>query len=583
MQPVDFTTLTAACAELRTAWLPARLEQVSQLDRHTIALALRTLDQRGWLTLSWHPQAARLCLGDAPPRTPDTFTFSQQLRHQLGGLALAAIAPVAAWERVVDLQFANRPGEAVLWHLYIEIMGNYSNVILTNQENLIVTAAHQVSDRQSSVRPIQTGQPYELPPALTNPAPAIAESQSRWQERVGLVPDTLRRNLLKTYRGLSSALVLSMIQTAGLDPDQSTDNLSAAEWQRLFDRWQAWLSALDQEQFQPGWKAQGYTVLGWGSDRLETTVQTLLNRYYTDQLNQQDFLQLRHQISQKLSNLLKKLYTKAQDFRSRLRQSDQADQSREQADLLMAYLQEWQPGMKQITLSDFATNEPVNIPLNPEKNAVQNAQMLYKRHQKLKRSRNALEPLLNAVQEEIDYLEQVEVAIAQVEQYRDRDDLTALIEVRDELIQQGYLTDPDRRYRSTDNAEITPYLRYRAPNGSEILIGRNNRQNDHLTFRLANDYDLWFHTQEIPGSHVLLRLEPGSVPDEADLQFTADLAAYYSRARQSEQAPVIYTDPKFVYKPKGAKPGIAIYKQETVIWGNPQRAIATIQAASAKS
>ena len=574
MQPVDFTTLTAACAEFRTDWLPARLEQVAQLDRYTIALALRTLNQRGWLTLSWHPQAARLCLGDSPPRTPDTFTFSQQLRHQLGGLALASIAPVVHWERVIDLQFANRPGETVLWHLYVEIMGNYSNVILTNQENLIVTAAHQVSDRQSSVRPIQTGQPYELPPALTNPAPTLTESQSRWQERVGLVPDTLRRNLLKPYRGVSSALVLSMIQAAGLDPERSTDDLSTAEWKMLFERWQVWLSAVEQQQFQPGWSATGYTVMGWGSDRIEPSVQTLLNRYYTDQLNQQDFSQLRHQISQKLTNLLKKLHIKAQDFRSRLQQSDQADQSREQADLLMAYLQEWQPGMQKITLAGFETNEPVTIPLNPEKNAVQNAQTLYKRHQKLKRSRNALEPLLREVQEEIDYLEQVEVAIAQVEHYRDRDDFTSLIEVRDELIQQGYLTDPDRRYRPSNSAEVTPYLRYQSPNGYEILIGRNNRQNDQLTFRLANDYDLWFHTQEIPGSHVLLRLDPGAVPDKADLQFTADLAAYYSRARQSEQAPVIYTEPKLVYKPKGAKPGIAIYKQETVIWGNPQRALA---------
>ena len=137
----------------------------------------------------------------------------------------------------------------------------------------------------------------------------------------------------------------------------------------------------------------------------------------------------------------------------------------------MAYLQEWQPGMQQITLSDFTTNEPVTILLNPEKNAVQNAQTLYKRHQKLKRSRNALEPLLREVQEEIDYLEQVEVAIAQVEQYRDRDDLASLVEVRDELIQQGYLTDPDRRYRSANSTEVTPYLRYHSPNGYEILIG----------------------------------------------------------------------------------------------------------------
>lgn len=573
MQPVDFTTLTAACAELRAEWLPARLEQVYQCDRHTIAIALRTLDQRGWLTVSWHPQAARVCMADAPPRTPDTFTFSQQLRHQLGGLALVSMEAIAPWERVIDLQFARRPGDAALWHLYVEIMGNYSNVILTDHNHLIVTAAHQVSSHQSSVRPIQTGQPYEIPPVLTNSIPRLDESRERWQERINLVPGELKRNLLKSYRGLSSSLALSMIQMAGITTDAVSDRLTEAEWEKLFEYWQKWLTQLEHQQFQPGWLEQGYTVLGWGvkpTGKLADSLQCILNRYYTDQLNQQEFVQLRHQISQRLSNLLKKLYVKAKDFQQRLQLSDRADEYRERADLLMAYLHEWQPGMKQITLIDFTTNEPVNIPLDPEKNAVQNAQSFYKRHQKLKRSRHALNPLLAEVQTEIDYLEQVEVAITQLDQYRKPEDLESLTEVRDELVQQNYLDDPEQRYRNVSQPS-TNFLRYKTPNGYEVLIGRNNRQNDQLTFRLAGDYDLWFHTQEIPGSHVLLRLEPGAIADETDLQFTADLAAFYSRARQSDQVPVIYTAPKLVYKPKGAKPGIAIYKQETVIWGQPQR------------
>lgn len=568
--------MTAACAELRAEWLPARLEQVYQRDRHTVAIALRTLERRGWLTVSWHPQAARVCMADAPPRTPDTFTFSQQLRHQLGGLALVSIEAIAPWERVIDLQFARRPGDVALWHVYVEIMGNYSNVILTGHDNLIVTAAHQVSSHQSSVRPIQTGQPYEIPPVLTNPIPRLDESQERWQERINLVPGELKRNLLKSYRGLSSSLALSMIRTAGIATDAVSDRLTEVEWKRLFEHWQKWLTQLENQQFQPGWIEQGYTVLGWGvqpdskSARPTGSLQAILNRYYTDQLNQQDFVQLRHQISQRLGNLLKKLYIKAQDFRQRLQLSDRADEYRERADLLMAYLHEWQPGMKQITLTDFTTNEPVNIPLDVEKNAVQNAQAFYKRHQKLKRSRRALDPLLAEVQTEIDYLEHVEVAITQLDLYRTPEDLESLTEVRDELVQQNYLDDPEQRYRNVSQPS-TNFLRYKTPGGYEVLIGRNNRQNDQLTFRLAGDYDLWFHTQEIPGSHVLLRLEPGAIADETDLQFTADLAAFYSRARQSDQAPVIYTTPKLVYKPKGAKPGIAIYKQETVIWGQPQR------------
>lgn len=597
MQSVDFTTLTAACCELRSDWVPGRTEQVYQRDRYTIALCLRTLKGRGWLTLSWHPQAARICLGDPPPRTPDTFTFSDQLRHQLSGLALVDIKAIALWERVLDLQFAKRPGDPVSFHLYVEIMGKYSNVILTGADNLIVTAAHQVSAKQSSIRLIQTGQPYELPPALTASLPSLSESQERWQERVSLVPGALQRQLLKTYRGLSPALVRSMAKAASIDPDQSTETLKASDWEKLFHCWQEWLQTLrigDWEkelevgrlkvessnsqpssqspvphQFQPGWTEQGYTLLGWGIVKPANNVQTLLNSYYNAELNQQEFAQLRHQLTQKLGNLLEKLRQKASTFKERLQQSDQADQYRQQADLLMAYLQNWEPGMKSITLLDFDTSQPVTIPLHPEKNAVQNAQSLYKRHQKLKRARNAVEPLLKEVQEEIHYLEQVEASLVQLDTYNASEDLQTLQEIREELIQQGYLDASEQRGRDVPD-DSKPY-RYQTPSGFELLIGRNNRQNDQLTFRTAGDYDLWFHTQEIAGSHVLLRLEPGTVPDEADLQFAADLAAHYSRARQSDQVPVVYTEPKHVYKPKGAKPGMAIYKQERILWGRPQQ------------
>jgi predicted ribosome quality control (RQC) complex YloA/Tae2 family protein len=578
---------------LRAQWIPGRIEQVYQRDRYTIAISLRTLKSRGWLTICWHPQAARICLGDPPPKTPDTFTFSDQLRHQLSGIALVAIDAIAPWERVLDLKFARRPGDPALFHLYVEIMSKYSNVILTDADKLIITAAHQVSSQQSSIRPIQTGQPYELPPALTGTLPSLSEPQERWQERVSLVPGALHRQLLKSYRGLSPALVRSMAQAADLNPDQSTASLSPTDWQQLFQRWQEWLYTLESRvgqdvdssssatvetssphsplptPFQPGWTDQGYTVLGWGVIKPAQNVQTLLNSYYTAELNQQEFAQLRHQLSQKLGNILGKLRQKASTFAERLQQSDQADQYRQQADLLMAYLQNWEPGMKTITLSDFDTNKPVMIPLNPEKNAVQNAQALYKRHQKLKRARSAVEPLLKEVQEEIQYLEQVEASLTQLDTYKTPEDLQTLQEIREELIGQHYLDAPEQRSRLV--SDVSEPYRYQTPSGFELLIGRNNRQNDLLTFRTAGDYDLWFHTQEIPGSHVLMRLQAGDIPDQVDLQFAADVAAHYSRGRQSDQIPVVYTEPKHVYKPKGAKPGMAIYKREHVIWGRPQQ------------
>ena len=585
MQPVDFTTLTAVTADLRARWLPARCEQVYQRDRFTLFMALRTIDRRGWLAISWHPQAARLHMASPPPKAPDTFTFSQQLKHQLGGLALTKIEPIAPWERAFDLQFARRPDEPALWHLYVEVMGKYSNVILTTADQQIVTAAHQVSEQQSSVRPIQTGQPYVLPPSVRGKLPSLNEAFADWRDRIALIPGKLKKMMVKAYSGVSSAVATQLIESASLLPEAETLDLEDADWRRLFDGWRGWLETLERESFKPGWRGQGktgYTVLGIGITRPVDNVQVLLGEYYRHQFNQEEFRRLHHQLSQRLKNRLSKLRQKASTFSSRLDQSAQSESYRQQADLMMANLHLWKPGMTQIELTDFETGEPVALPLNPEKNAVQNAQGLYKQHQKLKRAKSAVVPLLDEVNREIGYLEQVEDALLQVPSYEVEADLRSLEEIRNELVAQNYLPDPEGRYQPGKSsgrkskgadAEKAGFRRYQMPQGFELLIGRNNNQNEQLTFKQASDYDLWFHAQEIPGSHVLLRLDAGDTPSDDTLQLAASLAAYYSRARQSEQVPVVYTEPKNVYKPKGALPGMVIYKQERVLWGQPDRAV----------
>ncbi|WP_071516579.1 NFACT RNA binding domain-containing protein [Geitlerinema sp. PCC 9228] len=571
MQPVDYTTLIAVCQELQQQWLPARLEQVHQRDRHTIFLRLRTINGVGWLCLSWHPQAARVCIGNPPPRNADTFTFSDQLRHQLHRLALVSIHPIAPWERVLDLQFTTRPGEEILWHLYAEVMGKRSNAILVNQENIIVTAAHQVSEAESSVRPVETGEPYEPPPPMNHPTPSLQESFERWQERVSLIPGQLSKQLLKSYRGLSPSLAHTMIRAAELDPKQNTTEVSAAGLQALFAKWQEWLQRLQKGDFFPQWIPSGYSVMPWEEGEAAASTQELLDRYYSYEENQHEFKQLRHQLQQKLNNLLKKQQKKYDNFQERLQQAEEAQNYKQQGDLLMANLYQMEPGMEQITLADFETGNPVTISLDPEKNGVSNAQAKYKKHQKLKRARQAVAPLLAQVEQEKRYLEQVENALAQLPEYRQPEDLQTLAEIRDELVQQGYMQAPEYRPQRKSDGESESFDRFRSPGGFEVLVGRNNRQNDILSFRTATEYDLWFHAQEIAGSHVLLRLPPGSVATEADLQFAADVAARFSRGKTSDRVPVVYTKPKYVYKPKGAQPGMVIYKNETVIWGSPGR------------
>ncbi|MEL6815406.1 MAG: NFACT RNA binding domain-containing protein, partial [Cyanobacteria bacterium J06598_3] len=203
----------------------------------------------------------------------------------------------------------------------------------------------------------------------------------------------------------------------------------------------------------------------------------------------------------------------------------------------------------------------------------------------------AVMPLLAAVNSEIHYLEQVEETLLQVPMYSVEADLRALEETCSELIDQGYLRDatgyqagprsgPKNGQKSGKNKpkEMINFRRYTTPQGVELLIGRNNSQNEQLTFSRATDYDLWLHAQEIPGSHVLLRLAAGDVPSDETLQLAASFAAYFSRARLSEQVPVVYTEPKNVFKPKGALPGMVIYKREQVLWGQPQQAQSFIES-----
>ena len=570
MQGVDYTTLVASCHELQTHWVPAKVEQVHQRDRYTLCLSLRTVKKRVWLIISWHPQAARLCIGDAPPRVPDTFTFSDQLRHQLNGLALISIQLHSEWERVVELQFAQRPQDSKQWSVFVEVMNKYSNVILANADGQIVTAAHQVSSKQSSLRAIQTGDLYSLPPKRFSSIPKSEETFKDWKENIQLVPKPLTKAINQVYSGLSSALLNMLLQQADIPVKSHTTELSKQQWQDLYQQWQWWLTQLRDQQFTPIVTEQGYSVLGanQNTEPTDISISQLLTAYYEPKLNQQTFTQLKHQLIQCIQSKLKKLKHKEQDFESKLAGVGKAESFREKADLLMAYLHEWQPGMKSIQLNSFIDGKPCAIPLNPELNAVQNAQAFYKKHQKIKRSKDFIEPLLKDVQSEIQYLEQVDDAIQVQDIYRDEIDLITLQEIRDELVQQGYLSLLDHRKPQDTGVNYRSFL---TPNEFQVFVGRNNKQNDHLTFRTAGQYDLWFHAQEISGSHVLLRLDAGANVEEKDLLFCANIAAYFSRARQSDQVPVIYTQPRYVFKPKGAKPGMTVYTHETVLWGQPKK------------
>jgi predicted ribosome quality control (RQC) complex YloA/Tae2 family protein len=574
LQPCDVTTLRAVCQELRRDWVPARIERVVQTDKYHLYVGVRTLRQRGWLVLSWHPQASRLHASPAPPAVADTFTFSQQLWHQLGHLALTDLRLIDPWERVVVCDFASRPGDPPQWHLYLEVMGRYSNAILTHADGTILTCAHQVSPQESRVRPLQTGTPYQLPPALTQAIPRREEPFTTWQHKLTRLPLPLSQALIQNYRGLSRKLLREMGQQLHLDPDTPVMAITPQDWQRWWTLWQDWLAALAQGQFTPGLTTQGYTVLGWGITQAFPTVSDLLHAYYQPQLAAQALQQHVHYLTQKLHRQRHKLQHKAQALQEKLQEGKEAERYRQQADLLMAHLHQWSPGMRVLELPDFTTAEPIRIAIPPDQTALQTAQELYKKYQKLKRTQDTVLPLLEQVHAQIAYLEQVETFVHQLDLHPAANPELLLADIYSELAQQGYSWQPPT-YRPPLRPKTIPFLTFTTPHGYPVYVGRNNRQNELLTFTYAKDDDLWFHAQEIPGSHVIMRLPPRTSPSPADLQTAADIAAYYSRSRHSQQVPVVYTPVRYVQRLKGHPPGTVTYRRVQVIWGRPAHAPVT--------
>jgi predicted ribosome quality control (RQC) complex YloA/Tae2 family protein len=568
MQPVDVTTLSAVREELRSHWLPARVEQLRQEDSFSVQILLRTLDQSAWLVCSHHPQSARIHMRqfrDRGPtqKPPNPQAFISQLQDCLQGKVLVQIEQ-PAWERVLILHFASRPDQPATHRLYVEIMGKYSNLVLTDAEaqNTILNCAHVVTDTQSRLRPMGPGDRYSPPPPLTSPEPSLAIPFTAWQARVSLLPKSLDQSLIQSYRGISKSLTHQMLTQAQISVTAKTQDLSEAQWQSLFCSWTNWLTTMQSGLFKPCLSATGYSVLGWGcASTPEQTASAVLDQYYSQTIHAQAFKNQQSRMLQVVHVALTKLAKKEAEFKERLFQAQDGALFRQKGDLLKANLHKIQPGQKVARLT-ASTGERFNIAIDPAKDAITNAQQYYKRHQKAKRALEIIVPLLESVYREQHYLATVQTALEQMEQ-----DLESLQEVQTELEEAKYLkvNPKNRPFRKTK----TVFHGYLTPHGLKIWVGRNNRQNEELSFKVAAPSDLWFHAQEIPGSHVVLQIPPGTIPHEKDLAAAAAAAAYHSRSRQERKVPVAYTECRHLRKLKGPLPGLVTYETFQVTWGVP--------------
>ena len=552
LQAVDVTTLRAVLAEWRSLLLPSRFEKAQQASPQSLQIGLRSLIGSHWLEISWQAEAARLHTIPPPPRQGDGSTLAQQLQHGLRGLALVEIKQ-QGWERVVELGFARRPGEPVLRWLVVELMGRHSNLLLLDADRQVVALARQVKPQQSRLRPIGTGDPYQPPPPLAGEPPRLEENFGSWQRRLRLVPLPLQQALRDAYQGISPALLRQLLPCGW--GELTVDSISPDQWQQLWQGWRQWLEAVQMGRFTWQLEPAGYRCwAGSSGDTPAANPSLAINQgiaaYFSEHLGAQLLVQQRQQLQHRLQATVERESRQASEQQALLDAVPEGEALQRRADALLSQLQ-------------------------PSRQCIEEAQKLYKTARKRRRSVAAITPRLELHRQR---LASLEASLTYLEQADSLEQVGSLAAELEALLAERGQRKPagGRQSRRVGAIEGVPQpLELHTHSGLPVQIGRNHRQNEWIAFRQARRGDLWFHAQELPGSHVVLKSSERPASD-ADLQAAADLAAHFSRGRGNRRVPVVMVPTEELQRIPGAAPGTVRHRGGSVLWGEPQRALSLL-------
>ena len=566
LQVMDLTSLRAVLGDLRTQIIPSRFEKAQQPNQHSLQLGFRTLTGMIWLELSWQADAARLVRIPPPCREGSGSTLAQQVQHGLRQLALVQLEQ-RDFERVVLFHFAPRPGETSVRTLVLELMGRHSNVLLLDEQQRITAIARQVRQHQSRVRPLSSGDPYIPPPSLQNLPPSLEEPFDQWQRRLTLVPLGLGQALRDTYQGISPSLTRQLINipstdegTPALSASTPIAEISQKQWLLLHARWTRWLNQLSCGDFNLHLdEAGGYRVWNEPPDSASESasesesLSLRLGLYYRNHLNQRKLLRESLELQQLLEQSRQKEQAQRFEQVERLNATAGADDLQHQADAILCQAA-------------------------PERESIERAQKLYQRARRLRRSIPSIEERLDHHDQRLALIDGSENFLTDLMQadWDDSDDrIRQLRELRVEL--EDLLT-PRRRRRRSGPPQGQPLpLELLTQDGLLIQIGRNHRQNEWISLRQARAGDLWFHAQECPGSHVVLKASAAAA-SEQDLQLAADLAAWFSRAKGNRLVPVVMTGVEHLQRIPGTAPGTVRHRQAQLVWAEPDRACRNLEA-----
>ena len=579
--PIDAVFLESLRCELQQQLLACRVDKVQQPERDTILLSMRGPNGGGKLLLTASPNHPRIQLTslsfENPAQPP---MFCMLLRKHLTGGRLVSISQPPL-ERLVELTFdcIDEMGTPCRKKLILEIMGRNSNLILTGADGRILDCLRRVDFEMSEQRQVLPGLYYHLPPAQGKRSPWDASEQDLLAllgaQKTQKMADSF---LLETFGGLSPLLcrelAYAVFGQVDLDLSQLTDAQREDAAGNLFDAF---------DQLHTGKRTPvilvrderpwDFTCIpirqyeGLIAQEPQPSFSALLDTFYAKRDSLERMRQKTQALRKTLTILHNRTARKLANQQKELEATFDREHLRRLGDIVTANLHVISRGQARLTAVDFYDPEmkEIDIPLNPAISPQQNAAKFYKDYQKAKTAEKVLTEQIAKGEAELSYLASVLDELSRVESERDMQD------IRQELTEGGYLRETGQKKKM--KLPASKPMVFRSSDGFEILVGRNNRQNDLLTCKLAQKQDIWLHTQKIHGSHVIIACAPETPPDRTVTE-AMQLAVYFSQAREGQNVPVDYTRVKNVKKPAGAKPGMVIYDHYSTAVVTPDAALA---------
>ncbi|WP_144474825.1 NFACT RNA binding domain-containing protein [Cytobacillus oceanisediminis] len=546
--------------ELSSLLKGGRINKIHQPYKNEIILAVRANGVNHKLLLSAHPSYARVQITneqyDNPNEPP---MFCMLLRKHLEGFIIEDIKQAGLDRMIIfEVKGRNEIGDISYKQLIVEIMGRHSNIIIVDKNrNVILDSIKHISFAVNSHRAIMPGQEYIMPPQQEklNPLEAGEEDVLRV---VDFNAGKIDKQLVANFAGVSPVLAKEITFKAGLVNRTTLPKAFAAMMEEI-----------KNHHYKPavtyGSNKEAFYLLPFehlqGETKSFETLSQLLDRFYFGKAERDRVKQQGNDLERLLANEKEKNEKKIKKLEGTLEDAKKAEQFQLYGELLTANIFMAQKGMQEISVVNYydENGASINIPLDPRKTPSENAQKYFTKYQKAKNSVNIVKEQIQLAQEEVAYFESL---LQQVEAASPKD----IEEIREELIEGGYIR--ARQKKGNKNKQnLKPVLeKYHSTDGTEILVGKNNKQNDYLTNKVAARDEIWLHTKDIPGSHVVIRSKE---PSEDVILEAAQIAAYFSKARNSSSVPVDFTRVRHVKKPAGAKPGFVIYEQQQTVYITP--------------